>query len=251
MKPNEKKRNSALKGSSAKFIATCWIVAGVIMAIVGIIMICVFGLNNEIPFTSQQFENGLVYEETKYVKSFVISLPFFGWAFLITPLVVLFIKLTKKMVYKGVMDFEPAKIKVSKTDLIKKALTEKQFTVESNGDWLDFSLNWKNCFSVDLLNTSATSTVAVYKKLIKINNDYTYEELDYEAVGTMDFSLMKFNLNKQTRLGHISHHCIEYNLGKNNETGNIGINKYTLNTLDFTNEIHKWLAENGYKQVNR
>ena len=155
------------------------------------------------------------------------------------------------MLYKGVINFEPAKIKTSKDDLIKKALTEEQFTVENNGDWLDFSLNWKNCFSVDVLNTSVTKTIAVYKKLIKLNDDYTYEELDYEAVGTMDFSLMKFSLNKQTQLGHISHHCIEYNLGKDSETEHIGINKYTLNTLDFTNEIHKWLAENGYKQINR
>lgn len=252
MKPSEKMRKFALKVSNGKFQATCWIVAGIIMAIIGIIMLFCFGINKEIPFTSKQIENGIViYEETKYIKSFIIALPFFGWTFIITPLVVLFIKLAVKMLYKGVIDFEPNIIKISKTDLIKKALMDKQFAVENNGDWLDFSLNWKNCFSVDVLNTSVTKTIAVYKKLIKLNDDYTYEELDYETVGTMDFSLMKFSLNKQTQLGHISHHCIEYNLGKDSETEHIGINKYTLNTLDFTNEIHKWLAENGYKQINR
>lgn len=252
MKPSEKMRKFALKVSSGKFQATCWIVAGIIMAIIGIIMLFCFGINKEIPFTSKQIENGIViYEETKYIKSFIIALPFFGWAFIITPLVVLFIKLIVKMLYKGVIDFEPNIIKISKADLIKKALTEKQFIVENNGDWLDFSLNWKNCFSVDVLNASASKTIALYKKLIKLNDDYTYEELDYEAIGTMNFSLMKFSFYKQSQLGHIYHRCIEYNLGKDNETGHIGINKYTLNTLDFTNEIHKWLAENGYKQINR
>lgn len=252
MKPSEKMRNFALKVSSGKFQSICWIVLGIIMAIIGIVMLCILGLNNEVPFTSQQIENGIViHEETRYVKSFIISLPFFGWAFLITPLVVLLIRLVVHIIYKGVVDFEPAKIKISKADLIKKALTEEQFTVENNGDWLDFSLNWKNCFSLDVLNTSTTKTIAIYKKLIKLNDDYTYEELDYEVTGTMNFSLMNFSYHKQSQLGHLFHHCIEYNLGKDNETGHIGINKYTLSTLDFTNEIHKWLAENGYKQANR
>ena len=98
---------------------------------------------------------------------------------------------------------------------------------------------------------STSKAIAIYKKLVKLNDDYTYEELDYEAIGTMNFSLMKFSLHKQFQLGHFSHHCIEYNLGKDNETEHIGINKYTLNTLEFTNEVHKWLAENGYKQINR
>lgn len=249
MKPSEKMRKLALKVSSGKFLATCWIVAGIIMAIIGIIMLFCFGINKEIPFTtSKHIENGIViYEETKYIKSFVIALSFFGWAFIITPIVVLFIRLVAKMLHKGIIEFKPATIKISKTDLIQKALMEEQFTVENNGDWLDFSLNWKNCFSVDVLNASASKTIALYKKLIKLNDDYTYEELDYEAIGTMNFSLMKFSFYKQSQLGHIYHRCIEYNLGKDNETGHIGINKYTLNTLDFTNEVHKWLAENGYK----
>lgn len=249
MKPSEKMRKLALKVSSGKFLATCWIVAGIIMAIIGIIILFCFGINKEIPFTtSKHIENGIViYEETKYIKSFVIALSFFGWAFIITPIVVLFIRLVAKMLHKGIIEFKPATIKISKTDLIQKALMEEQFTVENNGDWLDFSLNWKNCFSVDVLNASASKTIALYKKLIKLNDDYTYEELDYEAIGTMNFSLMKFSFYKQSQLGHIYHRCIEYNLGKDNETGHIGINKYTLNTLDFTNEVHKWLAENGYK----
>ena len=58
---------------------------------------------------------------------------------------------------------------------------------------------------------------------------------------------MHFSFHKQSQLGHFSHRCIEYNLGKDNETEHIGINKYILNTLNFTNEVHKWLAENGYK----
>lgn len=252
MKPSEKMRKFALKVSSGKFQATCWIVAGITMAIIGIIMLFCFGITKEIPFTSKQIENGIViYEETKYIKSFILALPFFGWSFVITPIVVLFIKLVTKLLYKGIIDFEPATIKISKAELIKKALTEEQFTVENNGDWLDFSLNWKNCFSADVLNISASKSIAIYKKLIKLNDDYTYEELDYEAIGNMNFSLMNFSFYKQSQLGHFSHHCIEYNLGKDNETEHIGINKYTLNTLDFTNEVHKWLAENGYKQINR
>lgn len=252
MKPSEKIRKFALKASSSKWQSTIWIAIGIISAIIGVIILCICGINNEIPLTSKYYENGVIIrEETEYVKSFVIALLFFGWAFIITPIVVLFIRLVAKMIYKGIIEFEPATIKISKTDLIQKALMEERFTVENNGDWLDFSLNWKNCFSVDVLNASASKNIALYKKLIKLNDDYTYEELDYEAIGTMNFSLMNFSFQQQSQLGHVLHHCIEYNLGKDNETEHIGINKYTLNTLDFTNEVHKWLAENGYKQINR
>ena len=60
MKPSEKMRKFALKVNSEKFQATCWIVAGIIMAIIGIIMLFCFGINKEIPFTSKQIENGIV-----------------------------------------------------------------------------------------------------------------------------------------------------------------------------------------------
>ena len=248
MKPSEKMRKFALKTNSEKFQVTGWIVGGIIMVVIGIIILVCFGINTEIPLTSKQIENGIViHEETKYIKSFILALPFFGWSFVITPIVVLFIKFIAKSLYKGIIDFEPATVKISKTELIKKALKEEQCTVENNGDWLDFSLNWKNCFSADILNSSVSKSIAIYKKLIKLNDDYTYEELDYEAIGTMNLSLMNFSFYKQRQLGHIVHHCIEYNFGIDNDTEHIGINKYTLNTLDFTNEVHKWLADNGYK----
>ena len=59
MKPSEKMRKFALKVNSGKFQATCWIVAGITMAIIGIIMLFCFGITKEIPFTSKQIENGI------------------------------------------------------------------------------------------------------------------------------------------------------------------------------------------------
>lgn len=252
MEPSEKTRNFALKTSSGKFVKFCWIGIGIIMCMVGIIMLCIFGINNEIP-TGVVVHNGVVVNEgTGYIKSFVIALPFFGLAFVITPLVIWFIDVITKFLRKGILPYEVSENKISKKDLIEKALRTEQFSVENNKDWLDFSLNWKNCFSADILNGSLLKSKAIYKKLIKLNDNYTYEELDYEAIGDIDMSRRgSFSFHKQIRLGHIQHHCIDYNLGKNNDTGNIGINKYTLNTLEFTNEIHKWLAENGYREASR
>lgn len=251
MKPSERMRNFVLKASSCKFQITCWVVTGIIMTFIGIIMLCIFGINNEIPFTSEQTINGVTTYSTSYIKSFIISLPFLGWGLIIIPIVVVFLNIVVKSLYKGVIDYPVSENKIEKSFLIKKALESQQFSVESNGDWLDFSLNWKDCFSVDAINGSVLKSVAIYKKLVKLNNDYTYQELDYEAFGDINLSLMKFSFTKQMQLGHIRHHYIEYNLGKDNNTENIGINKYTLNTLDFTNEIHKWLAENGYKEIGR
>lgn len=116
IKYKNEKRNFALKINSGKFQSTCWISLGIIMAIIGVIILCLLGLNNEIPFTSQQIENGIViHEETKYIKSFIISLPFFGWAFLITPLVILFIRL--------VVPVEPDDMVASYTDFYTTDMT--------------------------------------------------------------------------------------------------------------------------------
>ena len=44
MKPSEKIRNFALKVSSSKFHSISWAILGIIMAIIGVIILCIFGL---------------------------------------------------------------------------------------------------------------------------------------------------------------------------------------------------------------
>lgn len=40
-----------------------------------------------------------------------------------------------------------------------------------------------------------------------------------------------------------------YNIGMNLSNGKLGVNSYSIDTVDVTNEVHKWLADHGYTRV--
>ena len=49
MKPSEKMRNFTLEVNNSKFQSICWIVVGMITAIIGVVILCILGLNNVLP----------------------------------------------------------------------------------------------------------------------------------------------------------------------------------------------------------
>lgn len=83
----------------------------------------------------------------------------------------------------------------------------------------------------------------VFKKLILVQNDYTYRELDYEygrAIVSDSVGLEE----GRTTIGKVQKRKVFY---RKNEDGSV--TKYTLDTTDITNDIHKWLADRGYSKV--
>ena len=44
-------------------------------------------------------------------------------------------------------------------------------------------------------------------------------------------------------------HKLIYNIVINLSNGRFGVNGYSIDTLDVTNEVHKWLADHGYTRV--
>ena len=77
---------------------------------------------------------------------------------------------------KGEINYPAAESKHTKEQLLQEAATIGQLpnsilTVEVFGDWIDFTA---------ILGSMMLDDDTVFKKLILVQNDYTYRELDYE-----------------------------------------------------------------------
>lgn len=93
------------------------------------------------------------------------------------------------------------------------------------------------------INYPALDGDTVFKKLILVQNDYTYRELDYEygkAIVSDSVGLEE----GRTTIGKVQKRKVFY---RKNEDGSV--TKYTLDTTNITNDIHKWLADRGYSKV--
>lgn len=252
MKPNKIARDIVLKITTKKFFYGFAIMIGLAFCTAAVI-ICLTGLGADIKSVQQNID--MIYgirSKLAYMPSVKRALDFFIFGAGITILFILITKLCWRIISKSVTYFEPSEKKVPKKELIEKALQLDQFTVESHGNWLDFSLNWKNCFAADMLKGSVIKSTEYYKKLIKLYDNYTFDELDYTCSKSRNIKLgsMKISFAASAFLGRTCAQIIEYNIGVDNNTGNAGLNKYVLNTSEFSDSIHKWLAENGYRQIN-
>ena len=114
------------------------------------------------------------------------------------------------------------------------AMPNSILTVEVFGDWIDFTA---------ILGSMMLDGDTVFKKLILVQNDYTYRELDYEygrAIVSDSVGLEE----GRTTIGKVQKRKVFY---RKNEDGSV--TKYTLDTTDITNDIHKRLADRGYSKV--
>ena len=83
----------------------------------------------------------------------------------------------------------------------------------------------------------------VFKKLILVQNDYTYRELDYEygrAIVSDSVGLEE----GRTTIGKVQKRKIIY---RKSQDGSI--TKEVIDTTNITNDVHKWLADRGYSKV--
>lgn len=107
-------------------------------------------------------------------------------------------------------------------------------TVEVFGDWIDFTA---------ILDSMMLDGDTVFKKLILVQNDYTYRELDYEygrAIVSDSVGLEE----GRTTIGKVQKRKIIY---RKSQDGSI--TKEVIDTTNITNDVHKWLADRGYSKV--
>lgn len=150
---------------------------------------------------------------------------------------------------KGLVQYPVSEIKTPKAQLLQLAWTlndnpESKIAVEVNGNWIDVTANWKNCFA---LSSGIKKNQRVYKKMIHIKDDYTYEELDYEGAADINIGLNRVAFHRQLQCGKLKSYSIDYNLGKNLDNNHVGVNIYRFSSAELTNDIHRWLAGHGYR----
>lgn len=244
MAPNELIRKLYITISNRKTQSRMWNIAGIIVFVIGIFK--VIRLRNKV-IALNIFLNGK--SHIYHIKGYMMGVLYLGGIVLIVFLANCFISCVWNLVRKGEIAYPISENKTEKHILLKNVPLfnedpHLQLQVEVFGDWIDVTFYWRNSFSI---TSKSLRNRSVYKKMILIKNNYTYQELDCEKVKDVDLSMHSFSLHKTIKYGKIAHHVIKYDIGKDDDTGNIGINKHEFSTVDITNKIHKWLADNGYR----
>ena len=138
-----------------------------------------------------------------------------------------------------IIDYPISKNKLTKEQLLQEAASGKNIpasirAIEVQSDKIDFIAKW------DGLRPSSSET---FKKMIFVQDDFTYRELDYEY-GEM-IGLGDAGPNPSgTTIGKVQKRKIIY---RKSQDGSI--TREVIDTTNITNDVHKWLADRGYSKV--
>lgn len=138
-----------------------------------------------------------------------------------------------------IVNYPTSERKLTKEQLLQEAASEKNIpasirAIKVQGDRIDFIAKW------DGLRPSPSET---FKKMIFVRDDFTYKELDYEYGEAMNLNDVGQSHNGTT-IGKIKKQKVVY---RKNQDGSI--TKEVINTTNITNDVHKWLADRGYRKV--
>lgn len=162
-----------------------------------------------------------------------------------------FVPWVMHLITKHQIDYLVADVDISKEELLQEAsemeLPNELWYAEICGDWIDIGWDWQR--AVSIAPGTGSKTVRLFKKMILIHDDHTFEELDmkYDASVTAGGGLT-LGASKNVEYGHFWEKAVNVNFGVNLQNGNVGVNEYRLNTADVGNYIHGWLAERGYAE---
>lgn len=138
-----------------------------------------------------------------------------------------------------IVNYPTSESKLTKEQLLQEAASEKDIpasiqAIKVQGDRIDFIAKW------DGLRPSQSET---FKKMIFVQDDFTYRELDYEygeMIGPGDAGPNPSG----TTIGKVQKRKIIY---RKSQDGSI--TREVIDTTNITNDIHKWLADRGYSKV--
>lgn len=237
MVPSQKAREKALKRTSQQGISRVYTIIGGGVLVIGIIFALIPVALNISSRTKYDFATDDVITATIILELMGLFLALTGVIFIVVGKYA--VKSAEKALSKGEINYPAAERKHTKEQLLQEAATIGQLpnsilTVEVFGDWIDFTA---------ILGSMMLDGDTVFKKLILVQNDYTYRELDYEygrAIVSDSVGLEE----GRTTIGKVQKRKVFY---RKNEDGSV--TKYTLDTTDITNDIHKWLADRGYSKV--
>lgn len=237
MVPSQKAREKALKRTSQQGISRVYTIIGGGVLVIGIIFALIPVALDISSRTKYGFATDDVITATIILELMGLFLALTGVIFIVVGKYA--IKSAEKALSKGEINYPAAESKHTKEQLLQEAATIGQLpnsilTLEVFGDWIDFTA---------ILGSMMLDDDTVFKKLILVQNDYTYRELDYEygrAIVSDSVGLEE----GRTTLGKVQKRKIIY---RKSQDGSI--TREVIDTTNITNDVHKWLADRGYSKV--
>lgn len=237
MVPSQKAREKALKRTSQQGISRVYTIIGGGVLVIGIIFALIPVALDISSRTKYGFATDDVITATIILELMGLFLALTGVIFIVVGKYA--IKSAEKALSKGEINYPTSESKLTKEQLLQEAASEIDIpasiqAIKVQGDRIDFIAKW------DGLRPSQSET---FKKMIFVQDDFTYRELDYEY-GEM-IGLGDAGPNPSgTTIGKVQKRKIIY---RKSQDGSI--TREVIDTTNITNDIHKWLADRGYSKV--
>lgn len=238
MIPSEKERKRALKYATPAGTGRMWVTMGIAFIIFGIILLLIpIGLVIS-EASAQRYDPESIHTATLV---FYLLGAFFGFCGCFCVIFgKLAVKAFAKILCKGEINYPVAEYKTPKKLLLQEAAAINQspnapLTASTFGNWIDFEADWQNCLSI---YNGILQSHQIFKKLILVQDNFTYKELDYENNSELGVGVKTFAAGSTTTIGKMKGHKLIYNIGMNLSNGKLGVNSYSIDTLDVTNPLH-------------
>lgn len=236
MIPSEKERKRALKYATPAGTGRMWVTMGIAFIIFGIILLLIpIGLVIS-EASAQRYDPESIHTATLV---FYLLGAFFGFCGCFCVIFgKLAVKAFAKILCKGEINYPVAEYKTPKKLLLQEAAAINQspnapLTASTFGNWIDFEADWQNCLSI---HNGILQSHQIFKKLILVQDNFTYKELDYENNSELGVGVKTFAAGSTTTIGKMKGHKLIYNIGMNLSNGKLGVNSYSIDTLNVTNK---------------
>lgn len=155
--------------------------------------------------------------------------------------------MTKNVVLPQVNDIKTEKEKLF--EIVEKLNEDKnlpwQFEVHKQESWIDVTWKWKDYASLE--TGGIKKNRKVFYKFYKIHDNFTYEELDMNTSLMFGVGGSGFGLSYNMQVGHQQYMAFSIPfVSYDSNNGTQILKERSINTLELTNYMHKFFAENGY-----
>lgn len=232
MIPSEKERKRALKYATPAGTGRMWVTMGIAFIIFGIILPLIpIGLVIS-EASAQRYDPESIHTATLV---FYLLGAFFGFCGCFCVIFgKLAVKAFAKILCKGEINYPVAEYKTPKKLLLQEAAAISQspnapLTASTFGNWIDFEADWQNCLSI---HNGILQSHQIFKKLILVQDNFTYKELDYESNSELGIGVKTFAAGSTTTIGKMKGHKLIYNIGINLSNGKLGVNSYSIDTTE-------------------
>lgn len=216
MIPSEKERKRALKYATPAGTGRMWVTMGIAFIIFGIILLLIpIGLVIS-EASAQRYDPESIHTATLVFYLLGAFFDFCGCFCVIFGK--LAVKAFAKILCKGEINYPVAEYKTPKKLLLQEAAAIDQspnapLTASTFGNWIDFEADWQNCLSI---YNGILQSHQIFKKLILVQDNFTYKELDYENNSELGVGVKTFAAGSTTTIGKMKGHKLIYNIGVNN-----------------------------------